>query len=629
MVADVRRRGVWIAAAVAVVAVVAIGVWGALRATEFERLARAGRADASAAIKSLSAKDAGAATASFQKAGDEFDRARGLLGPELLHGVPWLGRQLAAADGLAAIGAQGSDAGEAAAQLLVEAARTGGDDRIGALLKTAQPQLDAALSALVEVSKGADGLSTDGLVPPLADAVTQLQGELEPLRPMLARSESLLALERYLFSGQHRFLVLAQNNVQIRATGGFPGTYGLVDIGPGGFHLRRFADVLTLPRETLNPPFPSDWHDLRTRFDFYDGNWWLDFPTSASAMVAMWQSMSPAQPAVDGVIAIDLPTIRGLLEVFGPISVPESKVALTADNVVEQLSYTVEIDKSGGQGEQGKKNVVVSMARAVMDRLTSVSAAELLPTVESLAQSANEKHIQLYLAQPDAQAALVASGWSGAIAPPEATTDVVGVANSIMRRPAKANLGVSKRIDYDVRLQSDGSAQTKLELGYTKSRKNPLGDLQDRFNDHVRVNRAAGTVLTGGKGVTSSDDPAGLAVHAADFTLPSGSSASVVMSATVPAAVQPGAVPASGGATAAAAREGSWHYRLLLAKQADLQDSRARVTVTVPDGWRIAGSSAWFRVSTGSVPTLVNGSTITVDTPLTQDLVLDVALTRA
>ncbi len=615
------RRRVWIAAAVVAVALVALDWCAYGQAKQFETLARAGKSDASAALKSLERADASSALTSFRKAGEEFSAAGQLLGPEWLRGVPWLGRQLAVADDLATIGAEGSSAGAHAAELLVEAGSVSGDDRLGQMLTLAAPHLDAALVSMVAIQERTTGLTTDGLVPQLADAVTELQDLLQPLDPVLGRSQALLDLERYVFSSEHRFLVLAQNNAQLRPTGGFPGTFGLVRVGPQGLHLSHFADIYTLPNDTLKLPVPDGSQMQRKGFWFRNANWWLDFPTSADTMVRLWDSMKPPQAAIDGVIAIDLPTIRDLLTVFGPITVPESPVPLTAKNVVEKLSYIVEIEYSG-QGDAGKKNAVVSLAGAVMDRLTNLSDDEFVPTIQALANSANDKHIQLFFTDAAAQADMVAAGWSGALAPSADTTDLVAVSDAVVKRPAKSNLGVSKTLDYRVSLNPDGSAETSLRLGYAKSSDNPLGSLQDRFSDYMRVNRIDGTTLVGGAGVESLDDATGLPTFARYFELDSGKSTSLRVDATVPNALR----PEDRGTATAGSSGGSWHYRLLLAKQADLQDSKATVTVTVPDGWQVTTAAASFRVSGTDVPVSAKDGTLTLTTALKQDVLLDVTL---
>ncbi|MCA0295785.1 MAG: DUF4012 domain-containing protein [Actinobacteria bacterium] len=623
-----KRRASWIAGAVVLVAVVALGILALLRVQDVQGAAQSARADAKAGLKSLEAGDATSAQASFERAAGEFSRGRDLLGPAWLRSVPFVGRQLDAADDLFTIGLEGSGAGSEAAQLLGKASGASDRDRLGQLLALAHPHLDAALVHLTVVADRVDGLTTDGLVPPLAGAVTELNGLLDPLRTTLERSESLLALERYVFSGQHRFLVLAQNGAQLRPTGGFPGTYGLVEVGPDGLKLSEFADIFTLPADTLMLPSPPGM-DKKPQLYLRNANWWIDFPTSGEVITRLWESMEPRQPKLDGIIALDLSTISDLLKVFGPIRVPESKVALTWQNVVEQLSYVVEVEKSG-LDEQNKKNAVVSLAKAVMKRLLDLSDDEFRPVMTALATSANQRHIQLYLTDADAQRALVATGWSGAIAPPEGTTDVLAVSHAIVKRPAKGNMGVAKSLDYQVQLGEDGTAATVLTLGYHKDPDVPLGYLADRFRPYLRVHRATGTTLDGESPFTAVDDATGLPTFARTFGVPKAASATVELRTRVPDAVRDGvAPPTTGAAPSADVGTAARHYRLLLVRQADLVDTDTTITVQAPSGWRIVSSAAEFRNDGARVATSGDAQHVSLATPLLQDLVLDLTLERA
>lgn len=84
-----------------------------------------------------------------------------------------------------------------------------------------------------------------------------------------------------------------------------------------------------------------------------------------------------------------------------------------------------------------------------------------------------------------------------------------------------------------------------------------------------------------------------------------------------------------GGPISSAAPTGApWHYRLLLAKQADLVDTTAVVEVKVPYGWKVSGSAAWFRVSGTVLGTTGDGTVVRLSTPLKQDVLLDVTLTK-
>ncbi len=612
--------------AAGILVIAAVGIWGFFQARQFEAHATAGKAAALAGLDSLNPQDPAAAIEAFQTAGAEFSSARALLGPEWLHAIPWVGRQLAAADDLATIGVDGSTAGEAGAKLLQGVTTVSGDDQLNALIRLAPEHLDTALTALIDVSDRAAALSTDGVVSPLASAITEIKEKLAPLDDLVQLAPSMLDLERYLFSGQHRFLVVSQNGAELRPTGGFMGTYSLVEFGPDGFTLTTFANIYTLPNDTLDLPRPpAEGLDWLKHFRLRDANWWIDFPTSARTMMELWQTLG--QPSVDGIVAVDIPMVRGLLEIFGPITVPETDVPLTAENVLEQL---VNVVNAAGD-TPGRKNSVQSLVTELLTRVAHMSSEQVLPTLESLAISVNEKHIQVYLNEPTSQSALVALGWAGAIDPPVDTTDLLAVANAVVK-PGKSNLGVSKTLEYSVVLAGDGSAETTLKLGYAKTRAYFIGAHRQWMGDFVRVHRAPDTKLSGENSgdMVPFADAMGLPTFGHYFRLFRGTTVEVVARSVVPRALRPGPAaevlgeptvdPSDGG--------GVWHYRLLVVKQADLADTDATVTIRAPEGWTVTGSSAWLRADGTVVTTSIQDDTVTVNTAMTQDLVLDVMITH-
>jgi hypothetical protein len=125
-------------------------------------------------------------------------------------------------------------------------------------------------------------------------------------------------------------------------------------------------------------------------------------------------------------------------------------------------------------------------------------------------------------------------------------------------------------------------------------------------------------------------DETGLPTFGQYFRLDRGKSKSVELRATVPQAARAGpATPITGEPAAGPPGAGVWHYRLLIARQTDLLDTMATVSVRVPSGWKVAGTTAWFRVSGTSVSSSVTNDGVTLETPLKQDLLLDVTLARA
>jgi len=602
----------WVTVAAVLVVLGVVGIWGVLQASQVEALARAGRTDVSAGLRSLQANETGEAVASFERAADAFGHARAMLGPGWLRDVPWLGSQLSAADDIMAIGVAASRAGSDVAQLYDELGRLTGDNRVGQLVTRERPRLDAALSSLVDVAQGYRELSPDGLVPPLADAVGQVRALLAPLAPILARSSSILSIERYLFSTDHRFLLVAQNSSELRPTGGFMGTYGLLNFGPTGLKLEKFADVYTLPaHDTLDLPLPpGGW--IEPHLYFRNSNWSMDFPSSASSMLALWRNLG--QPKVDGVIAIDIPVLQAMLHVHGPIIVPESDKVLTASTVMEQLNEVVQYDLSGQDDRSQRKLAVVSLVNELFRWLVALPAATARPVLDSLVRAANAKHIQIFLTEPSAHAALVDIGWSGALDVPDATTDLLAVCNALTR-PSKANIGVGKSLAYTVALAADGPSATTLTLGFHKDPTLYKGVPQQWAAISTRVHRLAGAQLTSAEGFTEMRDGIGLPTFGHFLRLDPGASKAIVLGSSVPDALH-------------TEPDGTRSYHLLLARQADLVDTAATITIVAPDGWKFTTATALLRVSRGTVATSGDGTTVTLTTPLTEDLLLDAALVR-
>jgi hypothetical protein len=99
------------------------------------------------------------------------------------------------------------------------------------------------------------------------------------------------------------------------------------------------------------------------------------------------------------------------------------------------------------------------------------------------------------------------------------------------------------------------------------------------------------------------------------FTVMPGESRTQTYNTTVPAAM------VINGNTA--------HYRLLMVKQSDLEDSHATVTITAPTGWTITSSSAAGRYSGTGLPVTQTSTQVALDATLTTDLVFDLTLAKA
>jgi hypothetical protein len=621
------RRG-WVIAA-AVFAVVLIGGgFGAWWAYEVQSAARAGEAAARQGLELLKNGDGSGAQAQLSQAQQQFERTRSLLGPSWLQAVPLAGRQVQAIDQLAQVGAASSSAGAQMAALVAQTSQSG--HKLNDVLKVAKPYLLSATDSLKIIAAVEPQLSTDGLLPPLADAVRSVEDLLAPTKPYLAKSDSISAFVNYLFSGDHRFVLVSQNSAELRPTGGFMGSYGLIKAGPEGLSLEKYADIYHLPAtNTVNIPRPAGARMASGPLTFRDSNWWLDYPTSADVMLKLWDGFTPAQPKADGIVAIDLVTVQTLLREFGPIKVPEYSQPISADNMIPTLITL--IDQINGADHAHRKDILKSLSVELLHRMLNVTPSQVLPTAQLMMQLADQKHIQFYVRDAAAQQATTDLGWAASMAPSPDTTDLLAVSNAVVW-PSKMNFGVHKTIDYQVQLSDTGSADTVLTLNYQKDARRLLKIQRKWFGDYLRVYRPAGTTLTGSTShrtmkptakmpkeaeIPASITPAELNTTTIinGFTVMPGEKRTQTYNTTVP--------------TAMVVTGNTARYRLLIVKQSDLEDSHATVTITAPDGWKITSSSASVRYTATPIPLTPTATQVSLDATLTTDVILDVTLAKA
>jgi hypothetical protein len=630
-----------VVSAVALACVAGLVVAGAVWATGLQSAANAGKAQAKAGIKSLAAHDATSAVSHFGAAEDSFTRAKAMLGPDWLASVakviPPLGHQFAVAKTLVAIGIDGSAAGKGMSSVLVDSqssSETSGTGRIGSLLASGRTRIDEALLALSDIADRSAGLSEEGLVEPLAKAVREANDALAGIAPFLGRSRAMLTLERYLLSGERRILLVSQDSAELRPTGGFMGSYGILGIGPAGLSLEKYMDVYSLP----NPPgvvTPPPGALMTPDFQFRDANWWIDFPTSARTMLGFWRGFG--QPPVDAVIAVDVVAVKSLLEVSGPITVPGYKETFTSQNLLTRLVYLIE-DKLADTSN--RKGVLAALADELEQRVLSSGSEDLVLYARALASAADAKHVQVYFPDAGVQAAIADLGWSGAIAPPAGSTDLLAVCNA-MNLGSKVNIGMRKTIDYEVALAPDGSADTTLVLGYSNTAPFVKPPHQNAiFRDYLRVYRSLGTVELPSAGSRASGSTGtidtGLPTMVRGFTLLRGQSRQETVRNRVPDVWRTGPapsiprspVPTGSSAVSSSAGGGLAHYRLFLVRQADLEDIPTTVTITAPTGWRISSVNAWKAASDQALAASSGRGVVRLALPLDSDVVLDIEMVR-
>lgn len=326
------------------------------------------------------------------------------------------------------------------------------------------------------------------------------------------------------FNGQKTYLILFQNNMELRPGGGFIGSYGILTLEQGKVLSFKIYDVYDADGQLkthVEPPFPIRRFLPSVHWYLRDSNFSPDFAKGAVASAIFLNS--EMHQAVDGVIGVDLFFIKNLLSVTGPIYVADYKENVNADNFY-QITQT-HTEKDFFPGSTQKKDFLRSFYNALIARLTSDKELSHLKLLSSFSTSVYEKHIMFAFNNPNTQATFAINGFSSSLFDERKKEN--GVINDFMGI-SEANLGankvnyfVTRSITQKVIITDNGTVSEELVIAFKNTGKT------DIYKNYLRILLPTETKLTkilvDGKEqkiIDAIDDP--VIYEKKDFKQPSG-----------------------------------------------------------------------------------------------------------
>ncbi len=287
-------------------------------------------------------------------------------------------------------------------------------------LQEMQVKLKLASDDIVKFQQLPEMEAFHELVVPFATVVEELKTSVDFLVPFAGITREFAGLR-----GERQFLLMFMNDTELRPTGGFLGTYGLLVIRDGDMKSLSTDDAYAVdvlvegnPAYTIASPAPIATYLEQPIWFFRDGTWSPDFATGAQETTAlMRQEFAVAGrqvPQVDGVIGITTGFLEKLLEFVGPVTVNGTEY--TAQNATEVLEYQVEIAfEQQGIAREDRKDVVGVLTNAVMDALLEISPSRFAEIFALLSEGFVHKDIAMYSSDDDTQVVLEDYGWAGAV----------------------------------------------------------------------------------------------------------------------------------------------------------------------------------------------------------------------
>jgi hypothetical protein len=325
--------------------------------------------------------------------------------------------------------------------------------------------------------------------------------------------------------GQKTYLLVAQNEDELRPTGGFISGAGLLVVEDGEIVEISFTDANSVD-DWQNKPYefpPDPFFEIMGMdiFLFRDANYWPDFPTSAETLMKLFSYGQDVN--LDGVIAIDQHFLEMLLEVVGPIYIPELEKTVSSQNITAEMRTEWEPDDSQNtEWWRDRKSFMGPLAKALKDHfeqnLTSIDPIYFSRMIDA---AANQKHLQIYARDPEIASILAETGLDNHQSD-ENGQDFLQVIDTSMGFN-KVNAAVNRKIEYHVFLDEIGDYKADLNIRYDHLREphNMECDhgappytpdtkyehlIDDCYWNYIRVYAPDGSQLIGGSGSIISSD---------------------------------------------------------------------------------------------------------------------------
>lgn len=330
-------------------------------------------------------------------------------------------------------------------------------------LAVAFKEFSTASAKLAEAESALDQVNLDSLPPEIAPSVATLHTSIPKARQAL---DGFLDQNQVILSvlGADRtrqYLLLFENNHEIRPTGGFIGSVGLVNIDRGtveNIDIKTVYDPDGQLAEFIAPP--NELLPITNRWFMRDANWFVDFSVSAQKVASFFEK--EGGPTVDGVIALTPEVIKGLLAVTGPIDVPGYDVTVTPENfvVLTQDQVTYDYDKKVNRPKQ----FLGDLTPLILNRLFAEPAANSLKILSSLGRAIAHKQLLIYFRDAQIQERIVAAGWDGGF--PENAQGFLNVNNANIGGH-KSDQFIEQEIDARSHVEEDGTVETVLTIRRT------------------------------------------------------------------------------------------------------------------------------------------------------------------
>ncbi|MFA4826855.1 MAG: DUF4012 domain-containing protein [Candidatus Shapirobacteria bacterium] len=293
-------------------------------------------------------------------------------------------------------------------------------------------------------------------------------------RPILTKTSWLLGKDT-----PRNYLLIFQNDAELRPTGGFWTAYGTIKVDKGKISPGISSDIYTLDAKfnsTIPAPRPIKAYHINVPYwNIRDLNLSPDFPTSIQLFLEKYQKYSGSKDKVDAVIALDTQVLVDMVKVLGRVGVPgfgnfsadPDKRCDGCPQIIYQLEWLA--GQPRNYLELNRKGFLGPLMHSLLSNAMGAEKSKIAPLAEGLINNVLQKHMLFYFSDPEIQAAGVLANISGSITETNPNTDYFHL-NDANMSSAKTNLFLIQKIKHEI-ISKDGIVEHQVTVTYTNPSK--------------------------------------------------------------------------------------------------------------------------------------------------------------
>jgi len=335
------------------------------------------------------------------------------------------------------------------------------------------------------------------------NTVDQLESFIVDTKPLLLVLPEIMGA-----TSEKKYLVLFQNDKELRPTGGFITAYAIFRVENGLIASEGSQDIYELDN-TLLKKIPAPEPIVKylpnvSTLNLRDSNLSPDYYASMQQFEEIYNA-TQAKKEIDGIVALDTEFVLAMMKVLGPIDAYGAK--FTTDEVeacaCPQVIYELEkfADEPVAYEKGARKDIIGVLMQQMMDKAFNAPKSSWPNLLGTTITALREKHLLLYFKQANIQEAAEKINFAGRLNQYDGDYFLINETNFA---GAKSNLYIQEKVKQTVKKGKDNNLEKKITIEYKYPRKMDNCSLERQgglclagiYRDWIRIYVPKGSKIT-------------------------------------------------------------------------------------------------------------------------------------